>query len=64
MNEVQMYEWTNVTWISYLPINLCFKCVFNVQYQCVKCTNYEWMNFAQFPSLGHEMLSLWLIVII
>jgi hypothetical protein len=37
----------NVTWISHL-INLCEKCVFNAQYQCVKCTNYEWMNLHDF----------------
>ncbi len=40
-------------------IKPCVKCVFNAWYLCVKCTNYEWMNFAQFPLLNCEMLSLW-----
>jgi len=52
-------KWTNVTQISHLPINFCVKYVFNAQYQCMKCTNYEWTNFAWFPLLSHEMLSLW-----
>jgi hypothetical protein len=39
-------------------INLCVKCVFNARHKCVKHTNYERMNFAQFPLLNHEMLSL------
>jgi hypothetical protein len=59
IDEVQTYEWTNVTQISYLPINLCVKCVFNAWYQCVKHTNYEWMNFAWFLLLSCEMLSSW-----
>jgi hypothetical protein len=25
----------------------------------MKCTNFEWMNYAQFPLLSHEMLGLW-----
>jgi hypothetical protein len=58
-----VYEWQmNFTWILHLLINMCVKCVFNAQYQCVKCTNYEWMNFAWFPLLNNEMLSLrWLL---
>ncbi len=60
-NEVQTYEWTNVTQISHLFINPSFKRVFNAQYSCVKHTNYEWMNFAQFPLLSHKMISLWCI---
>ncbi len=59
IDQVWTYEWTNVTQISHLPINLCVKYVINAQYQCAKCTNYEWMNFVQFPSLSHEMLGLW-----
>jgi hypothetical protein len=43
----------------HLLINLCVKYVFNAQYQCVKCTNYEYIFFAQFPLLSHEMLNLW-----
>jgi hypothetical protein len=59
IDELQTYEWTNVTQISHLFINMCVKCVFNAWFQCVKCTNYEWMNFAQFRLLSCEMLSLW-----
>jgi hypothetical protein len=58
-NEIGTYEWTNVTWILHRPINLCVKYVFNAKYQCVKCTNYEWTNFARFSLLNCEMLSLW-----
>jgi hypothetical protein len=57
MDEIQTYEWTNVTKISHPPINLCFKYVFNARYLCVKCTNYEWTNFARFPLLNCEMLN-------
>jgi hypothetical protein len=60
INEVQTYEWTNVIWILHLPLNLCVKYVFNARYQCVKHTNYNWMNFAWCPLLSYEMLSLWL----
>jgi hypothetical protein len=59
MNEIWTYEWTNVTWISHLLINMCFKHGFNARYYCVKCTNYEWTNFAWLPILIHEMLNLW-----
>jgi hypothetical protein len=59
MDEVQIHEWTNVTQILHLHINLCVKCVLNAWYQCVKHTNYKWMNFAWFPLLSCEMLSLW-----
>ncbi len=45
--------------ILHLFIKPCVKCVFNALYSCMKCTNYEWTNFAQFPLLNHEMLSLW-----
>jgi len=48
-----------ITWISPLLINLCVKCVFNAQYCYVKHFNYEWMNFAWFLVLSHEMLILW-----
>ncbi len=59
-NEIKIYGWINVTQISHLLINSCFKHVFNTyQYQCVKCTNYEWTNFAHFLLLSCEMLSLW-----
>jgi len=58
MNEIRTYEWMNVTLISHLLIKLCVKCVFNVWYQWVKFTNYEWMNFAQFLLLNCEMLNL------
>jgi hypothetical protein len=58
MNEVWTYKWTNVTQILHLPIDLCFKYVFNARYQCVKCTNYERTNFAH-SILSHEMLNLW-----
>jgi len=58
MNEIRTYEWMNVTLISHLLIKLCVKCAFNARYQCVKCTNYEWTNFAQFSLLNHEMLNL------
>ncbi len=40
-NEVQIFEQTNATQISHLPIYLCGKCVFNARYYCVKHTNYE-----------------------
>jgi len=50
--------WMNVTLISHLFIKLCVKCVFNVWYQWVKFTNYEWTNFAQFLLLNCEMLNL------
>jgi hypothetical protein len=59
IDEMQTYEWTNVTWISHLPMNSCIKCVFNAWYKCMKHTNYEWTRFAQFPLLSCEMLSLW-----
>jgi hypothetical protein len=49
----------NITQISHLLINMFVKCVFNAQYQSVKYTNYKWTNFAQFPLLNYEMLSLW-----
>jgi len=58
-NEVQTYEWMNVTRISHLLINSCVKCVFNAWYQCVKHMIYEWTNFTWFPLLNCEMLSLW-----
>jgi hypothetical protein len=57
IDEVQTYEWMNVTQISYLPINICVKCVFNAWYQCVKHIIYEWMNFAWFLLLSCEILS-------
>jgi hypothetical protein len=60
-DEIQTYEWMHVTQISHIFINPSFKCVFNAQCSCVKCMNYEWMNFAQFALLSHEMLSLWCI---
>jgi hypothetical protein len=53
------YEWTNVTQILHLSINMCIKCVFNARYQCVKRTNYEWTNFAWFSLLNCEMLNWW-----
>ncbi len=56
-DELQTYERVNVTWILHLLINLCVKCVFNARYYCVKHTNYEWLNFTQFPLLSYEMLS-------
>jgi hypothetical protein len=59
MNKVWTYYWMNIIQISHLLINMCVKCVFNAQYQSVKCINYEWMNFAQFPLQRYEMLSLW-----
>ncbi len=52
--------WINVIRISHLPLNLCVKYVFNAWYQCVKHTNYKWMNFGWCPLLSYEMLSLWL----
>jgi hypothetical protein len=58
MNKVRTYEWMNVTQILHFPINPCVKCVFNAQYQCVICTNYEWTNVTWFPFLSCEMLSL------
>jgi len=58
-NEIWIYEWTNVTLILHLLINLCVKCVFNARYQCAKHMNYEWTNFAWFPLLSCEMVSLW-----
>jgi hypothetical protein len=54
-----MNLWMNVMWNLHLPINLCVKCVFNGQYQCVKHMIYEWTNFAWFLLLSREMLSLW-----
>jgi hypothetical protein len=57
IDKVRTYEWTNVTRISYLLINICVKCVFNAWYWCVKHKNYEWMT--QFSILIHVMLSLW-----
>jgi hypothetical protein len=42
----------------HLPTNLCVKCIFNAQYQRVKCTNHEGANFSQFPLLNRKMLSL------
>jgi len=44
---------------NFTSTNLYVKCVFNPQYQCVKRTNYEWTNFAQFSLLRLEMLNLW-----
>jgi len=32
MDEVQTYEWMNVTQISHLSMNLCVKCIFNAWY--------------------------------
>jgi hypothetical protein len=64
MDEVWTYKWTNVTWILHLFINLCVKCVFNAQYQCVELMNYEWTNFAWFPLLSREMLSLWYCIFV
>jgi len=32
INEIQTYEWINVTQISHLLTNSCVKCVFNAQY--------------------------------
>jgi len=61
MDEIQTFEWTNVTWILHLLINPCVKCIFNARYQCVKCMNYEWTNFAHLPLLSYEMLNLWWI---
>ncbi len=58
-NEIWIYEWTNVTLILHLLINLCVKCVFNARYQCAKHMNYEWTNFAWFSLLNCEMVSLW-----
>jgi len=49
----------NVIRILHLLINMCVKCVFNARHQCMKHTNHEWTNFAQFPILSHEMLNLW-----
>jgi hypothetical protein len=60
-DEVWTYEWTNITQILHLRINLWVKCVFNAQYQCMKHMNYEWMNFTRFPLLNCEMLNLWCI---
>jgi hypothetical protein len=38
--------------------------VFNdAQYECVKHTNYEWMNFWWFSFLNCKMLSLWCYLI-
>ncbi len=45
MDEIQIYEWTNITWILHLPINMCVKYVFNAWYQCGKHTNYELIIF-------------------
>jgi hypothetical protein len=42
-----------------IPINMYIKFVFNAQYQYMKRTNYEWMNFAQFSLLIYKMLNLW-----
>jgi hypothetical protein len=56
INEVM-----NVTQISHLFINPCVKCVFDSRYQCMKCMNYEWTNFAWLLLLSHEMLSPWCI---
>jgi hypothetical protein len=42
-NEVWTYEWTNVTQISHLPMNLCVKCVCNALISM--CDTYKlWMN--------------------
>jgi hypothetical protein len=51
----------NVTWISHFPTNPSVKYVFNAWYQCVKCMNYKWMNFVEYPLLSCEMLSLWYV---
>jgi hypothetical protein len=36
-----------------------FKFICWICFQCMKHMNYEWTNFAWFPLLSHEMLSLW-----
>jgi hypothetical protein len=59
MKYKHMDESMNVTWNSHLPINSCVKCVSNAWYYCLKCTNFEWIFFAQFSLLSREMLSLW-----
>ncbi len=64
INDVWTYEWMNVIQILHLPISMRVKCVFNAWYQCMKCTNYKWMNFAWFLLLTHEMLNLWWIQIV
>jgi hypothetical protein len=56
-DDLWTYKWMNVIQILHLPINLCVKCVFNAQYQRMKCTNYEWTNFAWFSLLSHKKLS-------
>jgi hypothetical protein len=61
MFEVWTYEWTNITWISHLLINMCVKCVFNAWYQCVKPINYEWNFFAWLPLLSYEMFKFVMI---
>jgi hypothetical protein len=51
VDEVWTYEWTNITQILHLFINLCIKCDFNARYQCVKHMNYEWTNVTQISHL-------------
>jgi hypothetical protein len=41
INEIQTYEWMNVTRITQFFINLSVECVFNAQYQCA---NVQIMN--------------------
>jgi hypothetical protein len=54
-DEVWTYEWTNITQILHLSINICIKCVFNARYQCVKHMNYEWRNVTQILHLFINM---------
>ncbi len=60
INEVHL--WMNECHTNCVSFNtfMCQMC-FNVWYQCMKCINYEWTNFAWFPLLSHKMLSLWWI---
>ncbi len=58
MNEIWIYEWLNVTWISYFLKNSCVKCVFNAWYSCVKM--YKPMNEQTLHVLLIcDMLNLW-----
>jgi hypothetical protein len=57
VNELNTNLWMLHKFHIFLEI--CVKCVSNAQYQCVKCTNHEWTNFAWFSLLNHKMLSLW-----
>jgi hypothetical protein len=59
MDEIQTYEWMNITRILHLSINLWVEYVFNTWYQCMKHTNYERTKVTWFPFLSHEMISLW-----